>query len=65
MQVQPPLTKMEMTVLFVNTLHAPYYEKLVEKAIKSFTDMVISGKMIENVVKSRKLDSKEKKGGTT
>ena len=43
---------------------ALYYEKLVGSATKSFTDMVISNEMIENTMKSGKLDAEEKKIGT-
>ncbi|XP_022764231.1 uncharacterized protein LOC111309436 [Durio zibethinus] len=59
-QVQLPLTEKEITVLFVNTLKAPYYDRLVENATKNFSDMVISGKMIENAIKSGKIEGSEK-----
>lgn len=68
-QVQPPLTEKERTVLFVSTLRAPYYDKLVGNATKNFADMVISGEMIENAIKSGKIEAGDtsvpKKGGTT
>ena len=51
-------------ILSVNIFRASYYEKLVESAIKSFTNMVILGEMIENTMKSNKLDVEENKGGT-
>ncbi|EOY19365.1 Gag-pro-like protein [Theobroma cacao] len=67
-QVQPPLTKKETTVMFVNTLRAPYYERLVGSAIKNFADMVISGEMIETAIKQGKIErgdtANTKKGGT-
>ncbi|KAK5794938.1 hypothetical protein PVK06_036192 [Gossypium arboreum] len=53
-QVVPPLTKMEITVLFINTLKAPFYDKLVGSATKDFADIVISGELIENTVKKVK-----------
>ncbi|XP_022728769.1 uncharacterized protein LOC111284341 [Durio zibethinus] len=55
-QVQPPLTEKEITVLFVNTLKASYYDRLVGNATKNFSDMVISGEMIENAIKSGKIE---------
>ncbi|XP_022751308.1 uncharacterized protein LOC111300005, partial [Durio zibethinus] len=63
-QVQPPLTEKEITVLFVNTLKAPYYDRLVGNATKNFSDMVISGEMIENAIKSGKIEGSEKKIAT-
>ncbi|EOY01013.1 Uncharacterized protein TCM_010930 [Theobroma cacao] len=55
-QVQPPLTEKETTVMFVNTLRAPYYERLVGSATKNFVDMVISGEMIETAIKQGKIE---------
>ncbi|EOY20527.1 Gag-pro-like protein [Theobroma cacao] len=55
-QVQPPLTEKETTVMFVNTLRAPYYERLVGSATKNFADMVISGEMIETAIKQGKIE---------
>ncbi|XP_017972276.1 PREDICTED: uncharacterized protein LOC108661075 [Theobroma cacao] len=34
-QVQPPLTDKEMTVLFINTLRAPFYERLIGHEVVS------------------------------
>ncbi|XP_017979875.1 PREDICTED: uncharacterized protein LOC108662802 [Theobroma cacao] len=67
-QVQPPLTEKETTVMFVNTLQAPNYERLVGSATKNFTDIVISGEMIETIVKQGKIeggDATHKKKGET
>lgn len=67
-QVQPPLTEKETTVMFVNTLRAPYYERLVGSATKNFADMVISGEMIETAIKQGKIEGGDmantRKGGT-
>ena len=51
-QVQPPLTEKETMMLFVSTLCPPYYDKLVGNATKNFTDLVISGEMIETAIKA-------------
>ncbi|XP_052484779.1 uncharacterized protein LOC128039893 [Gossypium raimondii] len=58
-QVEPPLTKTEITVLFINTLNAPFYDKLVGSATKDFADIVISGELIENAVKSGRMEGPE------
>ncbi|WRX16229.1 Retrotransposon gag domain - like 10 [Theobroma cacao] len=67
-QVQPPLTDKEMTVLFINTLRAPFYERLVGNATKNFTDLVLSGEIIEGAIKSGKIEGHEvvssKRGNT-
>ncbi|XP_017973959.1 PREDICTED: uncharacterized protein LOC108661439 [Theobroma cacao] len=67
-QVQPPLTDKEMTVLFINTLRAPFYERLIGNTTKNFTDLVLSGEIIEEAIKSGKIEGHEvansKKGNT-
>ena len=55
--VQPPLIEKEMIVFFVNTLKAPYYDKMVGNATKNFVDMVISREMIEGAIKGGKIES--------
>jgi len=71
-QIQPPLTEKEMSWLFINTLKAPYYFRMLAGGIMSFTDTVLIGEMVENALRTDKLDdgesseakesSKEKKG---
>ncbi|XP_017979699.1 PREDICTED: uncharacterized protein LOC108662712 [Theobroma cacao] len=67
-QVQPPLTDKEMTVLFINTLRAPFYERLIGNDTKNFADLVLSGEIIEGAIKSGKIEGHEitssKKGST-
>ena len=46
-------------MLFVGTLRPPYYDKLVGNATKNFSDLVISGEMIESAIKAGKLTSGE------
>ncbi|XP_052481250.1 uncharacterized protein LOC105762226 [Gossypium raimondii] len=64
-QVEPPLTKTEITVLFINTTKAPFYDKLVGSATKDFADIIISGELIENTVKSGRMESPESSRGGT
>ena len=48
--------------MFVGTLQAPYYKKLVGNAITNFIDMVISSEMIENAIKSDRISITEAPG---
>ncbi|KAA3477043.1 hypothetical protein EPI10_010962 [Gossypium australe] len=59
MQVQPLLLEKETTMLFINTLKAPFINHMLGSATKSFSDIVMSGEMIENTVKSDKIDAGE------
>ena len=45
--------------MLIGTLKVPYYEKLVGNAMKNFADMVISGEMIDNAIKSGKISMGE------
>ncbi|XP_016737892.1 uncharacterized protein [Gossypium hirsutum] len=58
-QVEPPLTKTKITVLFINTLKAPFYDKLVGSAMKDFADIVISRELIENAIKNGRMEGSE------
>ncbi|XP_017644592.1 uncharacterized protein LOC108485274 [Gossypium arboreum] len=58
-QIEPPLTKTKIMVLFINTLKAPFYDKLVGSATKDFADIVISGELIENAIKSGRMEGSE------
>ncbi|XP_016706952.1 uncharacterized protein [Gossypium hirsutum] len=58
-QVEPSLTKTEITVLFINTLKALFYDKLVESATKDFADIVISRELIENTIKRGRMEGPE------
>ncbi|XP_016676185.2 uncharacterized protein [Gossypium hirsutum] len=46
-------------VLFINTLKAQFYDKLVGSATKDFVDIVISGELIENAIKSGRMEGSE------
>ncbi|KAA3467597.1 Gag-pro-like protein [Gossypium australe] len=58
-QVQLPLLEKEMTMLFINTLKAPFINHMLGSVIKSFSDIVMSSEIIQNVVRSGKIDSGE------
>ncbi|XP_017636780.1 uncharacterized protein LOC108478831 [Gossypium arboreum] len=55
-QVQPPLLEKETTMLFINTLKAPFITHMLGSATKSFSDIVMTGEMIENVVRRGKIE---------
>ncbi|XP_016733766.1 uncharacterized protein [Gossypium hirsutum] len=55
-QVQPPLLEKETTMLFINTLKAPFITHMLGNATKSFADIVMSGEMIENAIRSGKIE---------
>ncbi|KAA3477617.1 trans-resveratrol di-O-methyltransferase-like [Gossypium australe] len=58
-QVQPPLLEKETTKFFVNTLKAPFINHMLGSATKSFSNIVMSGEMFGNAVRSGKIDMKE------
>ena len=58
-QVQPPLLEKETTMLFINTLKAPFINHMLGSATKSFLDIVMSDEMIENAVRSGKIDTRK------
>ena len=58
-QVQPPLIDTEITMLFLNTLQEPYYDRLMPTAIGSFASMVKAGNLIDHVIKNVRIDTGE------
>ncbi|KAA3486715.1 hypothetical protein EPI10_030594 [Gossypium australe] len=58
-QVQPPLLEKKTTMLFINTLKAPFITHMLGSTTKSFSDIVMTGEMIENTIKSGKIEVKE------
>ncbi|XP_016732625.1 uncharacterized protein [Gossypium hirsutum] len=58
-QVQPPLLEKETTMLFVNTLKALFISHMLGSTTKSFSDIVMSGEMIENAIRCGKIETRE------
>ncbi|XP_040954754.1 uncharacterized protein [Gossypium hirsutum] len=58
-QVRPPLLEKEMTMLFINTLKAPFITHMLGNATKSFSDIIMNGEMIENAIRNGKIDIEE------
>ena len=50
-QVQPPMTDKELNKMFLNTLKAPYYDRMIGNSNKDFSNVVSVGEMIEAGVK--------------
>ena len=60
-QVQPPLTDKELNEMFLNTLKAPYYDRMIGNSNKDFSDVVSVREMIEAGVKQGKIEAIEAK----
>ncbi|XP_017633128.1 uncharacterized protein LOC108475651 [Gossypium arboreum] len=58
-QVQPPLLEKETTMLFINTLKALLITHKLGSATKSLSDIVMTSEMIENTIRSGKIDARE------
>ena len=58
-QVQPSMTDKELNKIFLNTLKAPYYDRVIGNSNINFSNVVSAGEMIEDGVKSGKIESKK------
>ena len=47
--------------MFLNTLKAPYYDRMIGNSNKDFSDIVSAGEMIEVRVKQGKIEASEAK----
>nr|KYP32590.1 hypothetical protein KK1_046689 [Cajanus cajan] len=54
-QVEPPLSDREAVALFIDTLQAPFYDKMIGNILSNFSDIVIIGERIENGMRSGKI----------
>jgi hypothetical protein len=54
-QVEPPLSEKELVGMFMDTLQAPFYEKMIGSISSSFSDLVVIGERIENGLKNGKI----------
>ncbi|XP_050939299.1 uncharacterized protein LOC127148916 [Cucumis melo] len=46
-QVRPPLTDKELMAMFINTLRAPYYDRMVGSVSTNFSNVITIGERIE------------------
>ena len=58
-QVQHPMTDNELNKMFLNTLKASYYDRLIENSNTNFFEVVLVGEMIESGVKLDKIEGIE------
>ncbi|XP_016747147.1 uncharacterized protein [Gossypium hirsutum] len=56
MQVEPLLLENKTTMLFINTLKAPFITHMIGSTTKSFADIVMAGEMIENTIRGGKIE---------
>jgi len=54
-QVEPPLYKKEMIIMFIETLQPPFYEHVLGSVSSNFSDIVTIGERIEHGLKSGKI----------
>ena len=55
------MTEKELNKMFLNTLKAPYYDRMIGNSNKDFSDVVSAGEMIEAGVKQGKIENAEAK----
>ena len=60
-QVQLPMTDNELNKMFLNTLKASYYDRMIGNSNTNFSDVVFAGEMIESEVKLNKIEGTEAK----
>ena len=58
-QVQPSMIDKELNKMFLNTLKAPYYDRMIGNSNKDFLDVVSAGEMIEAGMKQGKIEASE------
>ena len=58
-QVQPPLIKTEVIMLFLNTLQEPYYDRLMPTATGSFANMIKADNLVDHTIKNGRIDMGE------
>ena len=51
------MTENELNKMFLNTLKAPYYDRMIGNSNNNFSDVVFAGEMIKNDVKLGKIKS--------
>ena len=59
------MTDKELNKMFLNTLKAPYYDRMIGNSKNNFSNVVSVGEMIKNGVKLGKIESTEAKKPTT
>ena len=58
------MTDKELNKMFLNTLKAPYYDRMIGNSNTNFSDVVFTGEMIESGIKLSKIESTKAKKPT-
>ena len=58
------MTDNELNNMFLNTLKAPYYDRMIGNSNTNFFDVVSAGEMIESGVKLSKIEGMKAKKST-
>ena len=58
------MTDKEINKMFLNTLKAPYYDRMIGNSNTNFSDVVFVGEMIESGVQLGKIEGMEAKKST-
>ncbi|RDX94278.1 hypothetical protein CR513_23358, partial [Mucuna pruriens] len=74
-RIQPPLSDKEMVTMFIETLHSPFYKKMVGNVSSNFANLLLIGERVEVRMKKGRIvleaatshtgesyDSKEEEG---
>ena len=54
----------KLNKMFLNTLKAPYYDRMIRNSNTNFSDVIFVGEMIENGIKLGKIESTKAKNPT-
>ena len=46
-------------MLFFNTLHEPYYDRLLPSATRNFAYMIMAGNLVDHAIKNGEIDVRE------
>ncbi|XP_050875576.1 uncharacterized protein LOC127079204 [Lathyrus oleraceus] len=56
-RVQPPLLERELVDMFMGNLQGPYLDRMVGSTSSGFSDLVLAGERIENMIKMGKIQN--------
>ncbi|RDX84933.1 hypothetical protein CR513_33933, partial [Mucuna pruriens] len=54
-QVQPPLFKKELVIMFIDTLQSPFYDRMIGNVLSNFSDLVIIEEIVEMGLRSGRI----------
>ena len=57
--MQPPLVEKEITMLFLSAFQKLYYDRLLPSVMRSFTDMIVVGNLVDHAIKNEKIEAGE------